>query len=174
MTAEERLKQDGVEGAPILFYSPRYQWGEFSNFFSSKIILPNPFNGELVTYATGEHRYQAMKATTYDAHMQVAKATYPGKNGATEAKRLGNAVQLRDGWGDNYGDLCWYVMFETVLAKFMQNDNLASRLLYTGDCHIYEDSPTDDIWGWRYSADHRGKNLLGRCLMDVRKVLSDA
>lgn len=36
---------------------------------------------------------------------------------------------------------------------------------------IYEDSPTDDIWGWRFQQSYTGKNLLGRCWMDVREVL---
>lgn len=166
MNREERLKQDGVLGEPVLFYGPRSADGEGSNFSPHSIILPHPFTKRWTKYQTGEHRYQAMKATTEEEHDYVNRAFSPG-----QAKHRGREVLLRPGWGSDYGDYCWYVMFEVVLYKTRQNAAIEQWLRETADRHIYEDSPTDDIWGWRYAQDHRGKNLLGRCWMDVRSLL---
>ncbi|MCY3414471.1 MAG: NADAR family protein [Candidatus Heimdallarchaeota archaeon] len=42
-------------------------------------------------------------------------------------------------------------------------------LLSTGDEEIYEDNPTDFIWGHR----NQGLNLLGKALMEIREVLKN-
>jgi ribA/ribD-fused uncharacterized protein len=166
VTAEERLAADGFEAPPVLFYRPGDDWGWLSNFWRGDLALPDPFTGERRAYPTGEHRYQAMKATDRDAHDWVAAAPTPG-----EAKDRGRAVALRDGWGERYGDLCYLVMLELVLTKGAQYP-LREALAATGERGIYEDSPTDDIWGWRCGADHRGRNLLGRCWMQARHLLA--
>lgn len=182
MTLEERLKQDGYEGIdPILFFGKKkdkeFYW--MSNFSAHAVILPHPFlsaatppdtysTGEFRAYSTGEHRFQAMKATNVDEHEYVRNAQNP-----VEAKKRGREIELREGWGNSYGDLCWYVMYETIWAKVAQTPPLRTRLMETVGRPIYEDSPTDDIWGVRFQQDYRGKNLLGRCWMDVRNAIVD-
>ncbi len=164
MTREERLKQDGVVGKPVLFFGARNEHGAGSNYALCGMYLPNPFTGKNVWHPTGEHRYQAMKATCSDDYEYVRCASGPDPS-----KRRGREIPLREGWGERYGDLCYYVMLETVFAKVAQNPGVAKWLESTGGRHIYEDSPTDDIWGWRNRDDYRGRNLLGICLMEVRK-----
>lgn len=167
MTKEERLAADGYAGIePVLFYGPRNVNGMGSNFSLHSVRLPHPFTGVAALYATGEHRYQAMKATTFEEHEYVRLSS-----SSFEAKERGRIVELRDGWGDKYGDLCYYVMFETILDKIHRHSDVRRWLSSTERCPIYEDSPTDDIWGWRHSSDYRGRNLLGRCWMESRLLL---
>lgn len=170
MNLQERLELDGYNPIcddPIFFYGKRNDYGEFSNFSPHEIQLLHPFTGLVQRYSTAEHRYQACKATNKTDHDIIRAQARP-----SDTKKLGRQIQLRESWGNDYGDLCWYVMFELVLAKFSQHDHLQKLLLSTDDRLIYEDSPTDDIWGIRYAQDYRGKNLLGRVLMEVREILS--
>lgn len=173
-TMAERLEEDGVPAGvdPVLFYGPRDENGWGSNFSGHGLWMRDPWSegGALTWYKTGEHRYQAMKSDDQRGHEYVRTAATAGRS-----KVRGHEVVLREGWnkphGDGYGSGCWYVMFELVLCKALAHPDVLKALLATGDRPIYEDSPTDDIWGWRCGRHHRGKNLLGKCWMDVREVL---
>jgi ribA/ribD-fused uncharacterized protein len=148
---------------PELFYRSKTKG---SNFSLHSIRLLDPWTGKPRVYKTCEHRYQAMKANSQAEHDWVCEAPT-----AFESKERGREVKLRLMWGEHYGSYAWYVMWEVVMAKAMQHADVREWLLSTGDRPIYEDSPVDDIWGWRYENDHRGRNLLGRCWMQVRAVL---
>lgn len=165
MNMEQRLEQDRAID-PILFYKPKDKWGWCSNFSKHHIVVPNPFTQTQMLYKSVEHRYQAMKATNEADHIYVMDAATP-----SEAKARGREIRLRDGWGDNYGDLCWYVMVEALIDKFCCHEDLHQKLLATGERTLYEDSPVDDIWGWRYVYSYTGKNLLGKALMEVRYMI---
>jgi ribA/ribD-fused uncharacterized protein len=166
----ERLKADGYEGVePILFYGPQDPFGCFSNFSHHRITtLRNPWSGEFEKYLTGEHRFQAMKATNDEDHDYVNRAV-----GATMAKERGGpgGITLRDDWGSDHNTICWYVMLELVIAKTLEHTDVQDALADTVGHPIYEDSPLDDIWGWRHRSSYRGKNLLGRCWMQARDML---
>lgn len=168
MDAQTRLMTDGYDPKivkPVLFYSSRKPWGMFSNFATAfPIRMRHPFTGEEVIYATTEHRYQAMKATTMQEHEHVRTAQGPGE----AAKRGRSEIALRPDWTSHKGGLSYYIMMESVFAKVARHSAVKSLLKRSEGRPIYEDSPTDDIWGWRYKEDHRGKNLLGEVLMDIR------
>lgn len=162
-TLAERAASDGFgDQLPFTFFG---DWP--SNFSRHPVVLPCPFTGVRTTYPTGEHRFQAMKATTLADHDAVLYEPHPSK-----AKDRGRSILLRDGWGSNYGDLCWYVMTEVTTAKAVQHVAVAQALLATGGRPIYEDSPTDDIWGVRSGATFDGKNLLGRSWMWTRYAIA--
>lgn len=166
---EERVRADGYGDAePILFYRPRDPYGWMSSFSHHAIILPHPFTMVATRYRSGEYRFQAMKGITADAHDYVLDA-----KDSSDAKFRGgpHGVVLRSGWGNSYGDLCWYAMAETVIAKTLQHRDVRRWLAATGKRPLYEDSDTDDIWGVRFRNDYRGKNLLGRCWMYARSVI---
>lgn len=168
MDLAERLEQDGYAGQePVLFYSKKDEWSEFSNFSAHDVRLPHPFTNVMTRYRTGEHRYQAMKATTAIEHDWVREAA-----SAFQSKERGRQVELRDPWGETYATYAYYVILETVLAKASQHTWVMGALMNTGNRPIYEDSPTDDIWGVRYRDNYRGKNLLGRCWMQTRSMVS--
>jgi N-glycosidase YbiA len=62
-------------------------------------------------------------------------------------------------------------MRKAVLAKFTQHPQLQQLLLSTGDTMIVEHTGNDDYWG--DGGDGRGKNMLGRILMDIRTQLNE-
>lgn len=174
-TLKERVTEDGFEGfEPVLFYSSGDEWGMFSNFSRHPVVLPHPWSGQPVRYATSEHRYQALKATKESDHDWVAGLLDNDIISPSESKDRGGpkGIRLRTDWGDNYHDLCYYVMLEVIMAKVLQHPVMGELLSDTGGRPIYEDSPTDAIWGVRfnYKRDYSGKNLLGRALMETRSL----
>ena len=60
------------------------------------------------------------------------------------------------------------VMFDVVLNKVIQNDDILQTLLHTGTSKLAESSPKDYYWG--VGADGTGKNMLGIILMEVRDL----
>lgn len=164
MTKEERLAADGAIN-PIIFFGREPDWGFLSNFTYGPIFLPHPFRHQVVMYPTVEHRFQAMKATTDADHDAVMLNETPG-----DAKAAGRGIQLRPDWGETHGSVCWLVMVEALLARTIQHEAVGKALLASGDRWIYEDSPTDNIWGWRRDEDYSGTNLLGLAWMHVRSI----
>lgn len=164
VTRDERLKQDGAID-PILFYSAADPWGQFSSFSPHGVLLPDPWKPgiQLRLYRSGEHRYQAMKAVREEDHDFVADA-----DGPALSKQYGNSIQLRDDWGNDRNGYCYLAMVEVVTAKLWQHEDVFETLALTEDKWIYEDSPRDDIWGWRKYGNYNGKNLLGLAWMQVR------
>lgn len=165
MNRDERLAQDG-DLDPILFYKPRDEYGCFSNFSLHSILLPDPWTGELRAYQTGEHRYQACKSADQEGHEYVMEIGNPGA-----AQKRGRQVTLREGWREDHLGLGYYIMLELVIAKTLQHRDVQRALDSCGEHVIYEDSPVDDIWGWRHDNNYSGNNLLGRCWMQTRDLL---
>lgn len=165
----ERKESEGIDHEPIKFYSPSKPYGWMRNYSKHPVLMLNPLAPHrslaMLEYPTTEHRFQAMKAKDYNAHLYVATAPT-----ADQSKKRGHEIDLRDGWGENYGDLCWFVMVEALTTKLYQN-SLSEKLLQTGKAQIWEDSPVDDVWGIRFRGDYCGKNLLGRAWMQVRYTL---
>ena len=60
-------------------------------------------------------------------------------------------------------------MREAIRAKFTQDDELKLLLLGTGDAKLVEHTSNDNYWG--DGGDGRGRNMLGRILMEVREQL---
>lgn len=166
MNKQERLRQDDIVDEPILFYRPNASHGCFSNFSDHEIYLVDPWTGKLRKYATGEHRFQAMKAINRKDHGFVCKAY-----SCSDAKKRGRIIELRDDWGSCYGSISWFVMLEICIAKAMRHNDVMDELQETKARHIYEDSPVDPIWGWRYANNYNGANLLGRAWMEARSII---
>ena len=75
---------------------------------------------------------------------------------------------------------CFTIVKRGVKAKFAQNSDILKVLLETGNALLAECSPYDKKWGIGIDindpqrfviADWKGKNLLGRVLMEVREEL---
>ena len=85
----------------------------------------------------------------------------------SDAKRLGRKIALRKDWELVKVDR----MTDIVRAKFEQNEELARKLLDTGDCFLVEDNDWGDrIWG---QVNGQGANLLGNILMQVRQEIRE-
>ncbi len=174
MTREERLRADGYDPEtvePVLFFGPDDECWWASNFSPWTVTLPNPWEPEiLVTHPTGEHPFQAGKATTRQEWEYVAGLWPEGKPiAAYTAKKRGKRVDpLRAGW-DEW--VAYALMVRIVRAKALDHWDVREALLATGDRPMYEDSPVDDIWGWRFRNNYGGKNQLGKAWMAVRGEL---
>ena len=95
-----------------------------------------------------------------------------------ETKALGRLVA-------NYNESYWngvrqIIVFEGLIAKFSQNEDLKSQLKATEDCILAECAVKDRIWGIGLSMNDLdrlerdkwiGQNLLGYALMMVRERL---
>lgn len=130
----------------------------FSNFFKVNIRMLD------YDWPTSEHIFQAMKFyKTNDEHFEKIKnAKTP-----TEAKKLGTSrsVPLRDDWEQVKDKL----MYDIVLQKFLQNEEIKEILLSTDNKRLVEHTKNDSYWAG--NGDGTGKNQLGITLMSVRYVL---
>ncbi|EPX57578.1 hypothetical protein D187_004911 [Cystobacter fuscus DSM 2262] len=61
------------------------------------------------------------------------------------------------------------VMRDALRAKFTQHPEMRELRLGTGDAKLVEHTENDDYWG--DGGDGRGKNMLGRLLMQPRDEL---
>ena len=126
-------------------------------FLSNMYDCPVEFNG--VTYQSSEVAFQAQKCL-YDSD----KVKFSSMDGV-EAKKFGRKVAIRKDWEKVKKD----IMRDIVSAKFAQHPDLAKRLIATGDKQLVEGNTWyDTYWG---VFNGRGKNVLGKILMDVREEL---
>ncbi len=98
---------------------------------------------------------------------------------AGKIKALGRSVK-------NYDDTIWngtrqIIVYEGLLEKFRQNEQLRKKLIETGNAILAECAVQDKIWGIGLSMKNekrfdmtqwKGQNLLGFSIMMVRKALS--
>ena len=154
----------------IPFWRPHEEYGEFSNWFFSSMIIDN------VQYANVEQYMMSEKAKLFgdmDIYNKIMNSNSP-----KEYKDLGRLVKNFDEkiWNENK----YPIVLKGCLAKFSSNRNLKEKLLLTGDAILVEASPYDRIWGVKLSKnDPRindpnqwlGENLLGKVLMEVREIL---
>lgn len=144
--------------------------GYLSNWYHSTFTI----NG--ICYDSIEQYMMYQKALTFN-DMETAEKILKTKN-FREVKNLGRQVK-------NYNDTIWngirqIVVYEGLLAKFSQNEDIKNQLLNTGNEVLVECSATDKIWAISLTIDNvdskditkwKGQNLLGFSLMKVRDKL---
>lgn len=140
----------------IKFYSTQDEYGEFSNF------APYPIKLKGKIWPTSEHYFQAMKFDDEAYQAKIRKNQSP-----MNSARLGRSrkIKLRRDWESVKEN----IMFEAVMAKFMQHDDLRALLLGTGNAKLIEHTENDHYWG--DGGDGSGRNRLGYILMRVREEL---
>ena len=110
----------------------RGQYYFLSNFYNADV----EYDG--ITYKNNEAAFQAQKVLSDGEKLQFSDLN-PRK-----AKKLGRKVNLRKDWDDvkdNY-------MYEICKAKFTQHEDLAQKLLKTGDEELVEGNKWNDTyWG---------------------------
>lgn len=182
------------EGEPIYFWRESHpELGYLSQWYYC------PFKDDKdpsKTYKTAEHYMMHHKALLFNDEkiaLQVLKADHP-----RGVKALGRKVKNFDDakWNENreaivrQGNILKFtnaiteVGFQkgTVAKKNLPpiEGSLREMLLATGDAEIIEASPFDRIWGIGFKAadaeaskEHWGLNLLGKELMEVRRILKE-
>jgi ribA/ribD-fused uncharacterized protein len=140
----------------INFYLKDDEYGWLSNFY------PSPFihSGSGLYFPTVEHFYQAMKTTDYQIMFWISLAPKPYL-----AMKIGRNLREKDGLKDNWEERKVEIMLEGLREKFRIHRNLRAKLFNTGDAILHENSPSDKFWG------KRGRDQLGKCLMEVRQEI---
>lgn len=140
----------------IYFYSPRDEYGCFSNFSRHGFELDGEY------WPTTEHYFQAQKFPETEHCEQIRQAKTP-----KDAAKMGRerSRPLRKDWEQVKDD----IMRKAVLCKFETHADIREILLATGDEEIVENAPGDYYWGC--GKDGSGKNMLGQILMEVREIL---
>lgn len=131
-------------------------------FLSNFHISPVEVDGQV--YPSGEHAFQALKATNEQDRRLIQEAHSPA-----QAKRIGRRIAMRSDWATERDR----AMARVVEAKFGDTD-LAVRLLETGDACLIEGNDWGDAY-WGACRDHAGswvgENRLGQILMALRARL---
>jgi ribA/ribD-fused uncharacterized protein len=159
------------DGRILYFARDRAEFEFLSHFYPARIVL----DGE--DWPSVEHYYQAQKSDSHRYRAAIRAAVSPGI-----AKRLAAPPDAprrlsQQSWFRKNGKLPradWAevklaVMRRADEAKFLQNPDLAQRLLATGDAELVEDSRNEAFWGT--GRDDAGLNWAGRILMEIREKL---
>lgn len=151
-----------------------YFWrGIYSNWHPANFTDPEA----CLKFANTEQGFMWYKARFFgnnDIAEFIAKETNPQK-----CKKFGRAIR-------NFNNEKWSIirmkpMIHVNYLKFSQNKELKQELLNTGDRILVEASPYDKIWGVGLREEDelildeknwKGLNLLGKALMEVRKLLN--
>jgi len=135
----------------------RGQYYFLSNFYED-ISYQIEYDG--LFYNNAEAAFQSVKIIDKNNRKQFCNLS------ASDAKKLGRKVQLRQDWEQIKDD----VMYNVVKAKF-NIKYLKQMLINTGDAELIEgNSWNDTYWG---VCSGRGQNKLGKILMRVREELKN-
>ena len=156
----------------VCFHNPDDENGYLSNWY------PSRFTVEGRSFSSMEQFMMYQKAVCFrDTNIAVQ---IMNTHDVSEIKQLGRQVS-------GYNDIIWngvrqIVVFEGLLAKFSQNEDLKKMLLASGNAVLAECAVNDRIWGIGLSmtdpnrhdiSKWKGQNLLGFTLMMVRDRIKD-
>lgn len=137
------------------FHKEGYEF--LSNFYNAVVTYKG------LTYQNSEAAFQAQKTLDNEEKIPFTVAS-PGR-----AKSLGRTVKLRGDWEFVKVNL----MLEITRAKFLQNPELAEKLLATGNAMLVEGNRWNDtFWGVNIK-NGKGENYLGKILMCVRNEIRE-
>lgn len=154
----------------IGFHNPDESYGYLSNWYLSEFTIKN------ITFYSMEQYMMYQKAMLFQDIITAEQILQTSNQG--HIKMLGHSVK-------NYDDIIWngmrqLIVYEGLVAKFQQNEDLHQKLLHTNDAILAECAVQDRIWGIGLSmtdenrfniSKWRGQNLLGFALMQVRNSL---
>ena len=154
----------------ICFHNPDEENGYLSNWCLCKFTIDE------VNFSSMEQYMMYKKALCFK-DMEIANKILATED-VSKIKTLGRLVT-------NYNENYWngvrqIIIYNGLLAKFSQNEDLKEKLKATGNAIIAECAVQDKIWGIglsmkdskRLDRDQwKGQNLLGYALMMVRESL---
>ena len=154
----------------IGFHNPDEKYGFLSNWYLSHFTVQG------TEFSSMEQYMMYQKAVCFYDEGIVSRIMKT--DDVAEIKRLGRAV-------NGYDDHVWngirqIVVYEGLMAKFSQNQELKEQLMDTGGAILAECAVRDRIWGIGLSmtdpdrfdrSKWKGQNLLGYALTMVRDRL---
>jgi len=140
----------------IEFCDAEGTWACFSNYYEAPLLIDGK------GYPSTEHYFQSQKfgGAPHEETIRLAKTP-------AESKVLG--YQKQPGFRADWEQVKFGVMKKGLWAKFSQHQDLQKILLSTGNQQIVERNDNDAIWG--DGKDRKGRNELGKILMQVRDEL---
>jgi len=160
------------EDGRVLFFSrDRAEFGFLSHFHPSPIVIDG------VDWPTVEHFYQSQKSLDPRYYAAVRACATPNM-----AKRLATVpapgqvdqgswfLAKRKSPRPDWEEIKLNVMRRADTAKYLQNPDLARRLLATETAELVEDAKHDVFWG--IGREGTGANWAGRIIMEVRAKLA--
>ncbi len=154
----------------ICFHNPDEENGYLSNWYLSEFQINN------LSFSSMEQYMMYRKASLFEDKAIAGEIMMTSNVG--KIKALGRKVS-------GYSDLVWnglrqVVVYNGLLEKFKQNEELRKKLLVTGNSVLAECAVMDKIWGIGLSMKDEnrfdmskwtGQNLLGFTLMEIREQL---
>lgn len=150
----------------IEWFKGKYDF--LSNFYICDFVYKD------IQWNSSEAAFQAQKTTNEVAQMKISHMSPSDSKKACGRYGLKDfKIVLRPDWEDvkdNY-------MYEILVEKFSQNQDLKEKLLATGDAYLEEGTMWhDNYWGNCHCSKCSsipGKNMLGKTLMKVRETLKN-
>lgn len=154
----------------ICFHNPNEENGYLSNWYLSQFTVGKK------TFSSMEQFMMYRKAICFGD--EAVATNILSTDDVAEIKALGRQVA-------NYDEHVWngirqILVYEGLLAKFSQNEDLKDKLKFTGEAILAECAVKDLIWSVGLSMKDpdrfdkikwKGQNLLGYTLMVVRESL---
>lgn len=152
----------------VCFHNPDEENGWLSNWFVSPFLLDG------IEFSMAEQYMMYRKAMMFGDRKTAEKIM--NEKSAAAIKQLGRQAA-------GYDETVWngcrqIVVYQGLLAKFLQNGSLKDKLIGTGTAVLAECAVHDRIWGIGLSmwdakrfdmTAWNGQNLLGFALMQVRE-----
>ena len=156
----------------ICFHNPKEENAYLSNWYMSDFTIGG------ISFTSMEQYMMYKKAVCFDDKEIAARIL--ATDDVAEIKKLGRLVK---GYNDNvWNGVRQITIYEGLLAKFSQNEELKNMLFSTGDAMLAECAVHDRIWGIGLSMTDpdrhdirkwKGQNLLGYALMKTREKLRE-
>lgn len=152
----------------ICFHNPEEENGYLSNWYLSDFTVGD------VRYTSLEQYMMHQKALRFRDENITAQIL--ATDDVAHIKELGRMVSGYD--NHVWNGMRQVIVYEGLLAKFTQNEELKRVLLDTGDAVLAEAAVNDLIWGIGLSMkdpkrlnprEWKGQNLMGYALMLVRE-----
>ncbi|KAF7323805.1 DUF1768 domain-containing protein [Mycena kentingensis (nom. inval.)] len=167
------------------FWSTNHVNGHFSQWYRAPFTTTVNIDGveQETCFLTNEHWMMFHKALLFgdlDVANEVLAVEGTSKGDMGYVKGLGRKVK-------GFKEEIWVqhrerIVTEGSVLKYRQNAELKEKLFATGETIIVEASPFDKIWGIGVSeekaismagAEWPGLNLLGKALMEARRILRE-
>ncbi|XOV90330.1 MAG: NADAR family protein [Pseudomonadota bacterium] len=151
-----------------VIYVSRYDPDDLLSSCSAHTILLDE-----QVWPTAEHYFLGMQFTSPDVQARIRQA-----DSAEIAARIATpslldrlSGQFRRARRSDWEKLRTIYMTRALYTKCRSHSAVAARLMDTGTRRIVENSLYDYYWGC--GRDHRGENVYGKILMDIREKLTE-